>query len=292
MTKLRIRHETVYSYTAPVGLGSWRLLFRPQDTHAMRLIDASIEAPAGDMRWSYDAYGNSVCQLTPYAEADRLVVVNNLLVERYPTSLLHPGPNPVSTATPITYDPADRMILEPFIIPATGDSDPAYMDWLKHHLPEPGVPAADYLGWLNRSIQTEFQYGARDAYGTQSPGETLAAGAGTCRDFAWLMIESVRRLGFAARFATGYLHSPGAEAKGGGATHAWCEVFIPGQGWLEFDPTNALVESTSLIRIATTRTWEEASPMSGGPGPEASGALAVTVDVEAVDEAEPLAQVA
>jgi transglutaminase-like putative cysteine protease len=107
--------------------------------------------------------------------------------------------------------------------------------------------------------------------------------SGTCRDFAWLMIESVRRLGFAARFATGYLYSPGAQVRGAGATHAWCEVFLPDMGWTEFDPTNGLVESSSLIRVATTRTWREADPMSGVILGDAACDLTVSVDVDLVD---------
>jgi transglutaminase-like putative cysteine protease len=96
------------------------------------------------------------------------------------------------------------------------------------------------------------------------------------------MIESVRRLGFAARFATGYLYSPHATVRGAGATHAWCEVFLPDLGWMEFDPTNALVESASLIRVATTRTWQESDPMNGSVYGDAACDLKVSVDVDLI----------
>ena len=107
-------------------------------------------------------------------------------------------------------------------------------------------------------------------------------GSGACRDFAWLMVESLRRLGYAARFVTGYLYSPGAGAtvRGAGATHAWCEVFLPELGWTEFDPTNALAESPDLIPVAMTRTPVEAAPVSGaiyGDGGQSN--LTVHVDV-------------
>jgi transglutaminase-like putative cysteine protease len=101
------------------------------------------------------------------------------------------------------------------------------------------------------------------------------------------MIESVRRFGFAARFATGYLFCPGATVRGAGATHAWCEVFLPGEGWVEFDPTNALVESSCLIRVATTRTWQESDPMNGYIFGDAPCHLSVSVDVDLVDDAGP-----
>ncbi len=115
----------------------------------------------------------------------------------------------------------------------------------------------------------------------------MQLGKGACRDFAWLMIESLRRLGIAARFVTGYLYSPRlarSNIRGAGATHAWCEVFLPDLGWLEFDPTNGLVESPSLIRVAATRTPAEACPMDGEVLDEAESELTVAVDVDLVED--------
>ena len=124
----------------------------------------------------------------------------------------------------------------------------------------------------------------REEEGVQSPAETVRRGQGACRDFAWLMIESLRRLGFAARFATGYLYSARASTmRGAGATHAWCEVFLPDLGWIEFDPTNGLAESPDLIRVATTRTPAEASPMKGSVLEQVNSILTVAVDVDLVE---------
>jgi transglutaminase-like putative cysteine protease len=97
------------------------------------------------------------------------------------------------------------------------------------------------------------------------------------------MIETARRMGFAARFVTGYLYSPGGTNQGAGATHAWCEVFLPRLGWIEFDPTNGLVESRDLIRVAATRTPEEASPMKGEIVGKAGSRMTVLVDVTQAD---------
>ena len=114
-----------------------------------------------------------------------------------------------------------------------------------------------------------FAYARREAEGVQSPGETIQLGSGTCRDFALLFMEAARRLGFAARFVTGYLHDEasepdgGKDMTGGGATHAWADIFVPGAGWVEFDPTNRIVASRNLIRVATTRTPAQALPVSG-----------------------------
>lgn len=283
MPRLRIRHESTYAYSEPVTFGRWRLLMRPLDTHATRLIEASLETPPSEIKWSYDAYGNCVCHLTPTAPSDRLSVINHLLVDRYPSPLADVSIYNPGSMVPIVYGMADRAILEPFIAPATDDHDDNYLGWLRNHFPAADEPAIAFLKRFNSAIHARFQYAARDEPGTQGPAETLALNAGTCRDLAWLMIESVRRLGFAARFATGYLYSPGAIVRGAGATHAWCEVFLPDIGWTEFDPTNGLVESSNLIRVATTRTWREADPMNGVIYGNASCDLRVAVDVDLVE---------
>jgi transglutaminase-like putative cysteine protease len=89
----------------------------------------------------------------------------------------------------------------------------------------------------------------------------------------------MRRLGFAARFVTGYLYAPGITTRGAGATHAWCEVFLPSLGWIEFDPTNGLAESGDLIRVAVSRTPDEASPMTGTIVGMAAAQMSVSVSV-------------
>ena len=100
-----------------------------------------------------------------------------------------------------------------------------------------------------------------------SPLQTLASGRGTCRDFATLMMEAARALGFAARFVSGYLYVPdrdiGERHLGGGSTHAWCQIYLPGAGWVEFDPTNGIVGSRDLIRVAVAREAHQAIPLHG-----------------------------
>ncbi len=280
MARLKIRHESVYSYSAPVRFGRWRLLFRPVDNHANRLIGATLETPPAKIEWANDAFGNSVCFLTPTMESNELRVVNNLVVDRYPAPLVKAPVDDPCSATPIVYALSDRAVLAPFIGPTTDDDDKPYRDWLRTQLPQPGEPAVAYLTRLTKAIQAEFEYAVRWEEGTQSPAQTVGRMGGTCRDFAWLMVESVRRLGFAARFATGYLYSPGTTVRGAGSTHAWCEVFLPELGWIEFDPTNGLVESESLIRVAATQTWREADPMNGPVFGDATCDVTVGVDVD------------
>lgn len=282
MSRVIIRHETRYTYDRPVSFGPHRLLIRPRDSHAIRVESAALSfSPGGLTRWSYDALGNSVCWLTPQGQAQTLTIVNDLTIERFPAPLARLQVKDPQTAMPIVYEPADRAVLSPFMDPVSEDPGGVLLNWLRGQLGDPHEPALDFLLRLNRAIHDQFAYNARFEEGVQEPDHTVATQAGTCRDFAWLMVESLRRLGYAARFVTGYLYSPGhAEMRGAGATHAWCEAFLPDLGWTEFDPTNGLAESADLIPVAVARTPAEAAPVSGvilGDGGQAQ--LWVHVDV-------------
>jgi transglutaminase-like putative cysteine protease len=269
MARLRIRHETFYSYERPVAFATHRLLLRPRDSHAIRVMDAVLTvSPPGDVRWIYDALGNSVCCFTPQGEATALSITSELVIE-----------------TPIVYAPADRAVLSPFLEPATEDADGDLLKWLRNHIGGAHEPALAFLLRLNQTIHDTFEYQARDVGAAQEPSHTVKLGAGTCRDLAWLMVEALRRLGYAARFVTGYLYSPAhGEMRGAGATHAWCEVFLPDLGWTEFDPTNALAESGDLIPVAIARTPQEATPICGSIfGDPGAANLSVHVDVRPVD---------
>ena len=129
----------------------------------------------------------------------------------------------------------------------------------------------------------------RDGMGTQSPVTTLTGGTGTCRDFALLMMEAARSLGFAARFVSGYLYdadkigSGKDTVVGAGATHAWAQIYLPGAGWVPFDPTNALVSDRNLIRVAVTRDPTQAIPLAGSftGGPHDFLGMDVSVEITA-----------
>lgn len=286
MTRLRIRHETLYAYARPVRFGPHRLLVRPRDSHAIRVVDAVLTvSPPGRTRWLYDAFGNSVCTFTPQGHSTALSIVSELVIERFPAQLSDPRIDDPHTATPIVYATADRAVLDPFVQPVTEDADGLLLRWLRAQAGPPGEPALAFLLRLNQTIHDAFAYESREHGGAQEPAVTVTRGAGACRDFAWLMVEAVRRLGYAARYVTGYLYSPGdGGVRGAGATHAWCEVFLPELGWTEFDPTNALAESGDLIPVAVARTPGEAAPIAGsifGDGGETS--LTVHVDVQPAD---------
>lgn len=282
MSRLIIRHETRYTYEREVALGPHELLLRPRGGHALRVVEGSLTfSPRGETRWRYDAYGNCVCQLTPLEPAAEFMVLSELEIERFPAPLAPQEVDDPHTATPIVYPPADRAVLGPYIEPATDDPESVLLRWLHEHAPEVGEPALDYVLRLNTAIHGAFHYEARHEEGVQAPHETVTMGKGACRDFAWLMVEVLRRLGFASRFVSGYLYSPGLDGvRGAGATHAWCEAFLPAFGWMDFDPTNGLAEAAALIPVAVSRTPAEAAPVSGVVlGDPGQSRLEVTVDV-------------
>ena len=136
---------------------------------------------------------------------------------------------------------------------------------------------------MNAHIHDEFIYVARHEKGTQTPVETLSKQQGSCRDFAVLMIEAARALGFAARFVSGYLYNPTRHTPlvGGGNTHAWVRIFLPGSGWVEFDPTNGIVGNRGLIRVAVARDPRQATlsraPWRGFPSYNRGMSVAVVV---------------
>ena len=286
MARLAIHHETFYGYEKPVRFAAHRLLVRPRDSHAIRVVEAVLTvSPPGDTHWQYDALGNSVCCFTPRGESTGLSIVSDLIIERYPKPLAELDIADPQTATPIVYAQTDRAVLAPFTEPVSEDADGVLLRWLRDQVGSPHEPALDFLLRLNGRIRESFAYEGRDIGAAQEPSHTVKMGSGTCRDFAWLMVEALRRLGYAARFVTGYLYSPAhATLRGAGATHAWCEVFLPELGWTEFDPTNGIAESADLIPVAVARTPADAAPIAGAIyGDPGETRMTVHVDVRPAD---------
>jgi len=167
---------------------------------------------------------------------------------------------------PFTYSSEDMPDLARSIERAYHDPDRRIDHWARAfvHASET-TDTLDMLRRMTEHIHAKFTYLARYEKGTQTPMQTLSKQQGTCRDFAVLMIEAARALGLAARFVSGYLYNPAKRQPmvGGGNTHAWVRIFLPGSGWVEFDPTNGIVGNTGLVRVAVARDPLQASPISG-----------------------------
>jgi transglutaminase-like putative cysteine protease len=282
---LRIRHATTYRYSQPVELGPHRLMLRPRDSFDLRVIGTAITiSPEARLRWMHDAYGNPVATARFGASADTLDIVSELLVQRFGSALPRtPLEEPLTEIASPDYTPAEAAVLQPFLSLAATDPDGVVEGWIADFRARLGGGSGHLLRDLAHEINTGLSYAVRYDEGTQHPADTILKGSGSCRDYAWLFIEASRRMGFAARFVTGYIHDNATDAAGVvspvSLTHAWAEVFIPNDGWVEFDPTNDLVADRQLLRVAVARIPEDASPVTGSYVGPAGSFLGLSVGV-------------
>jgi transglutaminase-like putative cysteine protease len=286
---LAVAHSTTYRYAAPVTLGPQRLMLRPHDSHDMRLLSASLTlSPPGKLRWFHDVFGNSIAIAEFDAPTKELVIRSDLVVERFGDERardIAAEIAPEAVNWPFLYSSDDRADLGTMMIAQYADPGGRVLRWGQGFVAAYPTPTLGLLRDINASIQAGFAYRAREEAGTQTPLETLDRGSGTCRDFAVLMIETCRAMGFGARLISGYLRVPEESALlGAGSTHAWCEVYLPGAGWIPFDPTNGLMGSRDLIRVATVRDIRQAAPISGSftGRPEDFIGMDVSVEVRPV----------
>lgn len=277
--RLRLRHLTEYRYRQPVTFGTHRLMMRPREGHDIRILGRRTEIfPEATIRFVRDIYGNSIAVLDFKKPADRLRIEVEADIGYIRDTPMEELIEPIAQFFPFQYAPEEQLELVPWRLPSYPYDVTTLAHWL-HELYVPGqqIETLDLLANLNSHIFRSFKYVPRDEPGVQLPSETIARGSGSCRDFAVLMMEAARRWGFAARFVTGYIQM--AEGQHG-ATHAWTEIYVPGSGWLGFDPTNNKPVGREHIAVAVAREQEKACPITGtwtGPTGAFDG---MTVEVE------------
>jgi transglutaminase-like putative cysteine protease len=288
MSLLTIHHKTEYRYDRPVAFGEHRIMLRPRDGHDLRMLTGKLEItpPPMSLRWIHDVFGNSVAIATFDERATTLTFSSTATIEHSPAEEFALSPEDTAYFYPFTYDNEEFPDLVHFITPQYGDPDGELSAWALNFLdPEGPTPTFKILAGMTHGIRDGFTYRKRHEHGTQHPLDTLQSGAGTCRDFALLMIEALRRLGIAARFVSGYLFLQGRRAQnyvGGGSTHAWVQVYLPSAGWIEFDPTNGIVGSRDLIRVAVARDPRQAIPLHGTYLGSADAFLGMDVSINVV----------
>ncbi|MCU0986352.1 MAG: transglutaminase family protein [Acetobacteraceae bacterium] len=288
MPRVAITHRTVYDYAEPVAFGDHRLMTRPRDSHDLRLIEATLAfSPHATLMWKHDVFGNSVAVARFAEPAAQLSIESRIVLDHFPPvpADLAAMVEPYAETIPFAYPPEDVPDLGRTAERHFPDPDRVVDTWAKKFLATDGpTRTASLLVGMTHAIKADFAYESREQEGTRSPAETLAKGSGACRDLALLMMEACRSLGLAARFVSGYLYDAAlAESDmpmvGGGATHAWCDVYVPGAGWVEFDPTNGLIGGRNLIRVAVARQPSQAVPISGSFIGKAEDFRGMTVDV-------------
>jgi transglutaminase-like putative cysteine protease len=269
MPLLTIHHKTEYRYAHPVAFGEHRIMLRPRDGHDLRVLSGSLEIVPEPMslRWIHDVFGNSVAIATFDERAETLTFVNTATVEHNPAQEFALTPDDPAYFYPFTYNDEEFPDLVQFITPQYGDPNGELSGWALNFLDDEGpTPTFNILSAMTYGIRKSFSYRKRHEQGTQHPLDTLQTKSGTCRDYALFMIEALRRLGIAARFVSGYIFIPGDRAHGyvgGGSTHAWVQVYLPSAGWIEFDPTNGIVGTRDLVRVAVARDPRQAIPLHG-----------------------------
>jgi transglutaminase-like putative cysteine protease len=293
MRTLEIVHHTRYDYSAPVVLGEYRLMFRPRDSHDLRLLYTGLAIePAASVRWIHDPFGNSIGIASFEGETRSLELTSTIRLEHFALPLELPPIEEYARTLPFSYLAEEAPDLARYVERHYPDPSAMVSNWTRQFLEgEGGTETFGALTRMCKGIQEGLKYSMRFEPGTQPPAVTLETGSGTCRDYALLMMEGVRALGLAARFVTGYLYDPapdGADASPA-YPHAWIEVYLPGAGWVEFDPTNGIIGTERLIRVAVARDPEQAMPIKGTFSGAADVAVQAVVDVRvrALDGAQP-----
>jgi transglutaminase-like putative cysteine protease len=282
-----ITHTTVYRYRQPVRFGEHRVMFRPRDSHDLRVLATDLEvSPDCDIRMIQDPHSNSVALVQPLENASELRIVCSFTIEHAHTNNLELPLAPSAELFPFAYSVDERFDLEHYLRPAHDDEDGRLTAWARQFIRTDGPTGTrELLVAMNQHIRGHFTYIARDEEGTQEPNRTLELGSGSCRDFALLMMEAGRRLGIATRFVSGYLYDPAldggpaGDTHGAGYTHAWLQAYLPGAGWVPFDPTNNLLGGNELIRVGVARHPSQAAPISGSWFGETDDYLGMNVEV-------------
>ena len=294
MPLLTIHHKTEYRYAHPVAFGEHRIMLRPRDGHDLRMLSGNLEIapPPMSLRWIHDVFGNSVAIATFDERAETLTFTSTSTVEHSPADAFAPTADDPAYFYPFLYNNDEFPDLVQYIAPQYGDPDGELSAWARNFLDGEGpTPTYNILAGMTHGIRAQFTYRKRHEHGTQHPLDTLQTRSGTCRDYALFMIEALRRLGIAARFVSGYIFIPGDRAHGyvgGGNTHAWVQVYLPSAGWIEFDPTNGIVGTRDLVRVAVARDPRQAIPLHGTylGSADAFVGMEVSINVVSVGEDE------
>lgn len=284
MRRLKLFHETVYTFQNPVELGPHILMLRPREGHDVRIENSRLQiTPQATVKWYRDALDNSVAIATFSETTQHLSIVSEVTIEHYEDEPLDFLVADYAVNYPFSYEQDESLALAPYLY--LEETDHALSDWTGRFW-QSGQQIETYvlLDKMSQAIGSENEYLMRERPGVQTPAETLSKGSGSCRDFAFLFMSAARQLGLATRFVSGYLHAPSTEAEFG-ETHAWAEVYLPGAGWKGFDPTSRVVTGNHHIPAAVAIRPEAVPPVSGHfTGPEGeSPKMEVRVQVQPLE---------
>jgi transglutaminase-like putative cysteine protease len=282
---LRIYHRTIYRFHRPVSFGPHRLMLRPRESRDLRLISSNMTVtPEAVVTWAQDVLGNAVATATFQSMAKVLEIDSVAAIEV--DAPAWPVFDIAASAIfyPFRYSDDEWTDLGALAIQQYPDPAGRLQSWARAFVRSNPTDTLSLLKDLSIGVSARISYQAREQEGTQWPTQTLERGWGSCRDFAVLFVEAARNLGFGARLVSGYLYNPDqdrAGSAGAGSTHAWAEIYVPGAGWITFDPTNRSVGGLNLIPVAVARDIRQAMPVAGSfvGAPDAFQGMSVEVRV-------------
>jgi len=287
MSLLTVRHVTIYRYSEPVRLGEHRMMFRPRESHDLKLLknNLSIMPNPARLRWLHDVFDNSIAIAEFEGSTSELRFESIVTLQHFETTFPDYPLEEYATNYPFRYSDEDMPNLTRAL--AYHYPNDNVRQWANQFLNQSGITGTmSLLRSMTLGIRKQFLYMRRGKKGVQSPDETLQSRRGSCRDFAVLMMEATRSLGVAARFVSGYIFVPGNDTRvtGGGATHAWMQAYLPGAGWIDFDPTNSIVGNRNLIRVASAWSPDHVLPLWGTFTGSVNSFLGMDVTVSVTEE--------
>lgn len=283
MTRIQICHSTVYHYRDAVSLNPHRLMLRPRESRELQLVSHTLKvSPDATITWAHDVAGNSVATASFSGKTNTLCIESEIELE------LSGNPWPIFNISasaltfPFFYSSDDRADLGALAIQQYLDPMGRVQQWARSFVRGAAPDTLELLKAISHGVSEALQYEVRESEGTQTPNESLDRGRGSCRDFAVLFAEAVRSLDMGARIVSGYLYDPQSTAtgsSGAGSTHAWAEVYVPGAGWINFDPTNRSIGGFNLVPVAVARDIKQLMPVSGSYLGAADAFSGMEVDV-------------
>jgi uncharacterized protein (DUF2126 family) len=267
-----LNHVTTYTYDRRVGLSPQVVRLRPAPHCRTPILSYSLRVEPGGhfVNWQQDPFSNYLARLVFPDKTTELKITVDLVAQMAVYNPFDFFLEPSAENFPFTYDAGLHHDLLPYLAkePATG----RFAEFLGS-VDRRKRRTIDFLVELNRRLQQDIRYLIRMEPGVQTPNETLERAAGSCRDTGWLLVQTLRHMGLAARFVSGYLIQLKPDVKsldGPSGTevdftdlHAWCEVYLPGAGWIGLDPTSGLMAGEGHIPVACTPDPSSAAPVTG-----------------------------